>query len=493
MVIVVFVFLMFSAGLTIAKQACSVIPTSDLSNSSKEILKTVNLDYAQTKMPEMCRRNLMLRYLNSIDQAPPNCETWPLEKLEAFVDKNIRVADQWNLSLLSTPNTREASFKSYYNWDKSCSDCPDPHDFQNLEKVERFFSVPKKENTERALAILQKMQNSNSMEAKSPSLNDEATKAIFCVKEAIFRIITCVKGLDLIAAKTKVIHPAGYGLTFSNIDLWKKIYSSNKYDEGLRLVALKIADRVKNKIPAKANIFDDLQESFLASGLGKADAREAAIDTLGLVSNGGPNTLRRAVKVGLEYSQKSLALGFIGNALAYLDIKKQESSGSLYSYPSDVVAKCDNAKPYHFWMAAYLGKELKKSGFSDEDAESTVYLANQGYHLKRDIGYVQRNTSGDPTPQGPSKNAILTRSPFDPAHQIARTDLAYAAAGAVFGARDGKLAVNVDNIILKLIENASVETPLSKQEALALSIPESYLRWSKIFSPGTALDAARGK
>ncbi len=92
-----------------------------------------------------------------------------------------------------------------------------------------------------------------------------------------------------------------------------------------------------------------------------------------------------------------------------------------------------------------------------------------------------------------SEGAVLMRAPFDPAHQIIRTDFAFAASGAVFGALDNGSTqtkkINVDRAIVKLLEDSNIREPLEKETAEKMPFGKRYIEFEKIFSPESALNS----
>lgn len=152
----------------------------------------------------------------------------------------------------------------------------------------------------------------------------------------------------------------------------------------------------------------------------------------------------------------------------------------MYSYPRNVKSKCDNSKPYHFWMSAYLSRSLvKEHGISPRDAANATFIAEKAYQINR-------NVAGD---GNQVKNTIFTSALFSPVHQIVRTDLAYAAAGAHYGSRSvdstSSKEYDVNGAIVNLMKNAGTESVIageSNGDQIA-----TYFSWNKIFSPNAAL------
>lgn len=283
----------------------------------------------------------------------------------------------------------------------------------------------------------------------------------------------------------KTIHDV---VAMTNLPLWKEVITTRTYDEGLRLAALKIIKKIKySKLQKSDKIFDDMLSGFTASGMNKVDADEATWKALGLIANGGANTISR---VSFERgSQRSTALSFIASSMGFLDLKKSKLGLPLYSYPASVVTKCDHVKPYHFWMTAYLTRDLIKQGIDPDDPVTATYISQKGYQLKREIAYANNPNF--------RRYAILTRPAYDPAHQIVRTDLAFGSEGAVYGAQlfsqSPHKPIDVDQAIVNLLADSSVMPAMSKNQTAELNVIDAFDIWSKIFSPNSASESIKAQ
>ena len=130
---------------------------------------------------------------------------------------------------------------------------------------------------------------------------------------------------------------------------------------------------------------------------------------------------------------------------------------TLYSWPNGVSGFCNTQKSYHFWMAAYLSRELSKQGFNSESSMLGTYTAAIGYQLNRDQGRVAEKSKNY------SENVIV-RSVFDPVINIIRADLAYAAAGARYGSQYGRgnvKSISIDKSLINMIEHSSSNIEVS--------------------------------
>ena len=78
------------------------------------------VEYATEDMADFCKRNFILRFLNSQKSAPPNCSILSLKELEKIANDKIKsldkyALDSWDLSLISTENSRNQSVDVFQN------------------------------------------------------------------------------------------------------------------------------------------------------------------------------------------------------------------------------------------------------------------------------------------------------------------------------------------------------------------------------------------
>lgn len=218
----------------------------------------------------------------------------------------------------------------------------------------------------------------------------------------------------------------------------KKILTDSKATEGLRKAAIKMLAQQKNKISSASNLLDDLKNSFIEAGLSKTEADTRTWDTLGALAATGPNFAKRWSRhsspfMGQKMNLKNIddnpnafLLQIIAEAIPTLDSKKAaEHQGQPYSLPSGVSFECDIGKTYHFWMTAYLSRQLASEGSSSEAAASSAYIANLGYQLSREAYAGKELKVKDMERFGATENGI-------------RMDLVLAASGAKFGAASTK-------------------------------------------------------
>jgi len=479
-----------------ATACCDGLCVSDLAGQIKDAQKTLKQtqrEYVKTNMKDFCQRNLMLRFLDANNGAPSEPYAMPLSELEKIVDNKtatVGYSTPWDLTLRSTEDSRNSATKVFISFINSNSDQFVEMGYKeklNLENFDTLMSIAKPASPREIESVRKSINESQKMgtdDIENGSKKTQALKTAACLEISIFKMSDCVRALNILQEDMSPVRGGG-GSPVVDTKLWKRVLGDNKYDEGIRLASLKLVDRLKNKNTDKANIFDDLKTSFTQSGMSPKAADDATWDVLAMISSGGPNTVKRVSFLEPSPTQRGIGLGFIAVALGSLDYMKMKRGQGMYSYPPNIKTNCDNAKPYHFWIAAHMARTLvNEHGFSPETAEQATFIAMKGYQM-------QRSAFG-----GQSKNfnksdgqKLSESDSYSPVQQVVRTDLAFAAAGTVHGANSSQNKnINVDHIIQSLMDDSNDLEPVSSSEKKGMI--ETYLRFRRVFSPDTALEAA---
>ena len=294
----------------------------------------------------------------------------------------------------------------------------------------------------------------------------------------VFGALTCSKSMDTVA---RIARPAD---SITGIEVYRRVLYDSRYDEGLRLAALRIASKVQSKQAPTSDYFSDLKESFEKSGASKSDAEEMAWNTTALLATAGPNTSFRllAFKGEPEGSQKRIALHTIAACLPVLD-HRSSAKGQVYSFPPGIKGACNTGKSYHFWFTAYLARRAALESGNAEAAAATAFQAEKLYHLKtRSSGADRSSASGL----------------YTPASQIIRGDLSYAAVGAVYGANAAgdrhEGTINVDQNIAALIKTGgegSAGAVASVAGFAGQDMAKTYATWMSKFDANSAFKAVQ--
>jgi hypothetical protein len=231
------------------------------------------------------------------------------------------------------------------------------------------------------------------------------------------------------------------------------------------------------------DFWSDLQDGFRQAGFSTAEIKDAIWNVIGVISTAGASLGGRLGPLERPPSKDPLVVGLVlmGEIMPYLDLVKFEKHGALYSYPREVNISCDNGKPYHFWMTAFLSRKLTLQNGDSKAAAMAAFLAEKGYQTNSDLG-------------GRGLMKVLALGEFDPASNIIRSDLSYAAAGAMYGAETAKgipSNLDVDEGIRVLLRNTTAMSPMEKGDAQQATVGlgvQGYLRWQRMFHPDTVFD-----
>ena len=305
-----------------------------------------------------------------------------------------------------------------------------------------------------------------------------AARAGACALYGSARPLECEHALASLVKEVSPVHPADAGFSYSLLPEMELLLRDPKLKEGLRLAALKLLDRTRSPPDAKADLFGDVKNSFIASGLADKDADEAAWRTMGVIATSGANFVLRMRKLDLpaDQLQAAVSLSTIAGALPLLD-GQYSGSGHLYSYPPSVHTSCDTGKSYHFWMSAFLAHRGVQAGNSARAAAEAAYVSDVGYHILDDD----------------FRPLVAGSQTFSPGLNILRADFSYTAAGAEFGAgRTG--TVSIDEGIRHAVATAPVvaaEGTWMREVKRNLPAEAEVLRFNSMVNPRGILDFYR--
>lgn len=306
------------------------------------------------------------------------------------------------------------------------------------------------------------------------STNTEENQNYACKLLTLRHSDDCKKGLNQIV---KIMDVTDTGHSLKKVQ-WD-IVQNQEYKEPL----LKAAHLIQNKVKTQngdGDIFSDLKSSFEQSGLSKEQAKDLSWKMMGIWGSAGSNLRSRLEASGVDDFEPRVAnaIESILTSIPYLDALAKKK-GHRYALPNGVKAKCDQGKSYHFWMSAFLTRELVKNGISSEASTAATFTAQKGYQMLS-------ATAG----RNPSE--LYTRDEYDPKINRMRVDLSYAAAGSYFGANDalGKsYKTNIDNILRVTFKSAAQSPRLEKENAetiLKNDPATAYRYFMMILSPDTA-------
>ncbi len=485
----------FSVFISVASSACLMTNGNEklirLSSHAKDIDKSTQIEMAKTHPAEFCERNLALRYLNAnstdASSSSVQCNEMNRDVLSQKLDQTFALSDDqtsWTASVIPTlraqnhPLMLSAGVKS--EQDMSLQDSAYK---KGLGEIQKVLAFPPK------LAFQGVMLETFEAVSKE-KLPGNVSKTLFCADLSISNAFGCAKALSHaieIATPVKA-KSAGNGLLLTPLKSWQTIIQQEaKYAEGLRLAATTMINELKDGSKKKSDVFADLKKSFEKTGMTKSESEDAAFNTLALYGNGGANLGARARALCSSDCKSTPGVPYyleiIGKAIPRLDFQRSQEKQPLYSWPEGVSGECNSQKSYHFWMAAYISRELVKKGIAPKAAEIGTYAASVGYQLNREQGRIDNKKNVEKS---------ISRAPFDPVINVIRADLAYSSGGAAFGANystpKAKI-ISIDKSLVKLLENAPPSSePSAVMEFGALQSIVNYSRFRELLAPRAVID-----
>ncbi len=496
-------FMVLACFHSYASEACSRNPSN---LNWVPVLKDVMINEATRDLPQFCQWNRLDRLIRSF---PPEVqkEYQKLKNrndLQAVGDLLSEKAkgiyfDPWLLSMAGHPKVK--SLASQYSYIVSCPEkteltCP-PASNEELENaIQKPFKNPTlqipnftseqsiKSSTLQRTAACILFSESSRAECDKNILKIESFMAIESYKQDQVMIAPYSEGEQSIFVSKKGLGFAlGAPMPSSMVTaapVIKKILTDSNATEGLRRAAIKMLEQQKRKIDGTSNLFDDLKNSFMEAGLSKIEAESKTWDTLGALAATGPNFAKRwsrhsspffGQKMNLKNiddNPNAFLLQTIAEAIPKLDSQKAtEHQGHIYSLPSGVSFECDIGKTYHFWMTAYLSRQLTSQGSSPDAAASATYISNLGYQLRREAFAGKELKVNEMERFGAIENGI-------------RMDLVLAASGSKFGAATAKNQTYTVALGEKLRESMKA-TPIETTPMSMLGILPGFLGKSAIF------------
>jgi hypothetical protein len=315
--------------------------------------------------------------------------------------------------------------------------------------------------------------------------NSKMLKWGACLKFSPLEARKCSEALDHIM---EIMKPDMSRRRIAAFALVHKIIESPEYAEGASRAAIKIMNKVDqvaaNPKMVVGDLFTDIYESYREVGYSAARANELTWDVLGLYASRGANIKNllpfASGKVG---SRTLIAIESIGSGLSVLDAVSYQS-GHLYSIPKQLYATANYGKPYHFWMSAYLSREAMIKTGSEAAARGATVISEVGYQmLSTTVG------------RDEFFKTVLSKGPFSAEANKIRVDLAFAFAGAEYGARHVKngstqAMINVDDVVKQMLK----KTPNLKAWSVAeidramkspIKKVKAYARWMRMIQPSS--------
>ena len=132
------------------------------------------------------------------------------------------------------------------------------------------------------------------------------------------------------------------------------------------------------------NIWTDSITSMKKFGISQEDSRTMSLKFLGLYGARGADSELYFRLIDRTNNKQFLILSMISSSLSKMD-DLTILGGRRYSLPENIVSKCSYARPYHFWMSAFLANSLKNEGFNDRSIVQAINRVGSAYEIKADV------------------------------------------------------------------------------------------------------------
>jgi hypothetical protein len=264
---------------------------------------------------------------------------------------------------------------------------------------------------------------------------------------------------DASARLANIVHPQSFAefVTDPNYSLATNRMAALIYNK-----ALKVRE---GKLKNPGDFYQDLETSFSSLGLSKDKTDHMVWTFMNVMTTQGASfqTWERD-RYGDSARAAGAALGVIVSTAGYLDAMTR-NSGKMYSIPATIQTHCDYARPYHFWLAASLARELKAQGHSDGDILHAVHDVESIYEQFGPI------FGGSPTKLNPS--AVIDGDLHSAYNVETQKNIVYNDFGALWGIHSmpgekGEPTLDLDASVRKAYNNAGTSTAEEKAGTAAM-------------------------
>ncbi len=206
-----------------------------------------------------------------------------------------------------------------------------------------------------------------------------------------------------------------------------------------------IEDHIKfGKLPSKdvyQEILTLLQTQFKLSD---HSSRKIALEVLAVFSTRGAEWFHDGTVRSKPSSSSLTSIMIITSAIQYFDKITFHKNGKQFSIPKEIITTCYYAKPYHFWLAAYMAFDAERAGYSKKVSLAATHLIGVGYELARFTG------------EGYNHLAFDQQFLKSTGAQAVRNDLVFNSLGAWFGVSGSDKmnyvsSINGDKALSKLV------------------------------------------
>lgn len=314
------------------------------------------------------------------------------------------------------------------------------------------------------------LQQANDMKAA-----EKLGAGVICAQYVgIFKAMKC---MDAVLSIKKIMSPIQNN---SLLAIIAEIIGEPVYAEAAMNLAILIQEKIDNPALPAGHLFDDLKNIFLSLGEKEEQAIDKTFKLIAVYATNGPTT-PQFISGYMSKTQVKLYMGLAAFSTGITVLNQRTfKTGQPYVFPANYQSTCDNGKPYHFWMSAFLARYAGSVVKDAKIGATAAFVSQIGYQM------MSKTTGRDPL------RAFATPS-NSVANQKIRLDITAATLGAQFGASFvSKKPIKIVNLsqdqALKtmLISSQNLEVLTGDELANAWTTGGGLLgfqRWQKIFAP----------
>ena len=422
-------------------------------------------------------------------EAPNTKDFCRINGYRDMLESSVGAGGPWILNFIASQDSREAAFFNRYPLaDSQLGESHIEYFYQQKLDEMRLEPAPS------LYECVSKIENFKKRE--TDQVGDQklgfAGAAYFCSDVTILNAGSCSNGLNFIQETMRPV------ANLTLIGVWKEVFADPMYFRVYKKLSLQILAHLAAQDLPQLTMFDELNQLFLAdfqghiraSGINKAtqtsniaQAKEATWKSMAFFATAGANLANYIEYICQDnYWAAQRILFVIANGSLILD-RKTSARGFLYSYPREINSLCDYGKNYHFWMSAYLAREVMKKTNNVKGSAAAAFTADKGYQFFK-VG------------NGRDRNKVFRQNLFANYSNNIRLDLVQAAAGAWFGATS--ILGPVKRLSWQSIEMGIQKTfqiDFAFQPDLSFIFPSSqdplvlrgiYSQWKQIIQPDAA-------
>jgi len=301
--------------------------------------------------------------------------------------------------------------------------------------------------------------------------DNKLLKWLACFRLVPMHALQCSKALNEIL---ELMLPSE---NLTAIPIIKKILSDPLYGKGAGVAAVKIMNKVERTLPGSnqdlGTLYDDIYSSFTEIGLTSEQSEEMTWDLIAVYSARGANIQSLYQFADNNNIRVLLALDSIAASIGVLDSITYRV-GHPYSLPKAITTVAHYGKPYHALMSEFLARRMgKKYGIPAAIAATAItQIAYQALSETDGRALMFSN--------------VISHHSFSIFSNTIRVDMAFAFAGAVYGAhkalgKEKDLQIDIDYSLKQAIDGTASREP--KKDSLKMNKIFQFHEWVKRVAP----------